>query len=155
MYTGYLPEDDGSDPRCEGVIWITHDIIIYGKNDAEHDRRLHKFMKVTWDHGLVLNKKMCKVKFFGYVYNKHRAHPDPLKVIAIKEMSALQRRASALPWNSNISHDSSHNYLLIQQDCWRLMWNTVQMQHIKSYLINWNHWYVRTLYWSISIWWNW
>ena len=86
-------------------------------NNAEYDRRLCKFMKVTRDHGLVLNKKKCKVKFFGYVYNKHRAHPDPLKVIAIKEMSALQRRASVLPWNSNISHDSSHNYLLIEQDC--------------------------------------
>ena len=37
--------------RCEGVIGITDDIIIHGKDDAEHDRRLHKFMKVareTW-----------------------------------------------------------------------------------------------------------
>ena len=31
--------------------------VTYGSNDAEHDRRLHKFMKVTREHGLVLNRK--------------------------------------------------------------------------------------------------
>ena len=68
-------------------------------------------MKVTREHGLVLNKK-CEVKsnsvkFFECVYDKHRAHPDPSKVSAIKEMPAPQnkgqRRASELPWNGNIS----------------------------------------------------
>ena len=48
--------------RCEGVIGIADDIIIHGKDDAEHDRRLHKFMKVAREHGLVLNKKKCEVK---------------------------------------------------------------------------------------------
>ena len=48
-------------------------------------------MKVTREHGLVLNKKKCQVKsnsvkFFGYVYNKHRAQPDPSKVSATKKM---------------------------------------------------------------------
>ena len=83
--------------RCEGVIGIADDIIIHGKDDAEHDRRLHKFMKVTREHGLVLNKKKCEVKsnsvkFFGCVYDKHRAHPDPSKVSAIKEMPAPQNK---------------------------------------------------------------
>ena len=31
--------------RCEGVIGIADDIIIHGKDDAEHDRRLHKFIE--------------------------------------------------------------------------------------------------------------
>ena len=82
--------------RCEGVIGIADDIIIHGKDDAEHDRRLHKFMKVAREHGLVLNKK-CEVKsnsvkFFGCVYDKHGAHPDPSKVSAIKEMPAPQNK---------------------------------------------------------------
>ena len=81
----------------EGVIRIADDIIIYGKDDAEHDRRLHKFIKVAREHGLVLNKKECEVKsntvkFFGYVYEKHGAHPDPSKVIAIKEMPVSQNK---------------------------------------------------------------
>ena len=88
---------DQSLDHCEGVIIIADDIIIYGKDDAEHDRRLHKFMKVTREHGLVLNKKKCEVKnnsvkFFGCVYDKHGAHPDPSKVSAIKEMPAPQNK---------------------------------------------------------------
>ena len=39
--------------NCEGVIGITDDIIIHGNDDAKHDRRLHKFMKVTREHGPV------------------------------------------------------------------------------------------------------
>ena len=48
--------------NCDGVIRSTDDIIIYGKGNAEHDRRLHKLMKVTREHGLVLNNKKCDVK---------------------------------------------------------------------------------------------
>ena len=84
---------------CEEVIRIADDIIIHSKDDAEHDRRLHKFMKVTREHGLVLNKKKCKVKsnsvkFFGCVYDKYGAHPDPSKVSAIKEMPAHKTKES-------------------------------------------------------------
>ena len=85
--------------RCEGIIGITDDIIIHGKgkDDADHDRRLHKFMKVAREHGLVLNKKKCEVKsnslkFFGCVYDKHGAHSNPSKVSAIKEMHAPQSK---------------------------------------------------------------
>ena len=34
--------------HCEGVIGITDDIVVHGKDDAEHDRRLHKLMRVAW-----------------------------------------------------------------------------------------------------------
>ena len=81
----------------EGVIGIADDIIIHGKDDTEHDRTLHKFMRVAREHALVLNKKKCEVKsnsvkFFDCVYDKHGAHPDPSKVSAIKEMPAPQNR---------------------------------------------------------------
>ena len=83
--------------NCEGVIGIAGDIIIHGKDDAEHDRSLHKFMRVIREHGLVLNKKKCEVKsnsvkFFGCIYDKHSAHPDLSKVSAIKEMPATQNK---------------------------------------------------------------
>ena len=91
--------------HSEGVIGITDDIIIHSKDDAEHDRRLHKFMKVVREHGLVLNKKKCEVKsnsvkFFGYVYNKHGAHPDPSTASAIKEMPAPPNKGvtASLGW---------------------------------------------------------
>ena len=79
--------------NCEGAIRIANDksIIIHGKDDAEHDSRLHKFMKVAREHGLVMGKKKCEVKnnsvkFFGCVYDKQRSHLDPSKVSAIREM---------------------------------------------------------------------
>ena len=77
--------------QCEGVIGIADDIIIHRRDDEEHDKRLHKFMRIAREHGLVVIKKKYEVKedsvkFFGCVYNKHRAHPDPAKVSAIKEM---------------------------------------------------------------------
>ena len=58
------------------MIGLADDIIRYGSDDAEHDRRLHKFMKVTREHGLVLDKKKCEVKsnsvkFFRCIYDKH------------------------------------------------------------------------------------
>ena len=70
--------------NCEGIIGITDDIFMHGKDDAEHDRRLHKFMKLTRKHKLVLNKRKCEVSsdsvnFFGYVYDKHRAPPISIK----------------------------------------------------------------------------
>ena len=35
---------DQSLEHCEGVIGIADDIVIYGKDDAEHDRHLHNLM---------------------------------------------------------------------------------------------------------------
>ena len=76
---------------CEGVIGITNDVVIYGKDDEDHDQKLHKFMHVICEHGLVFNREKCEVKkdsviFFGTVYDANGAHPDPKKVEAIHEM---------------------------------------------------------------------
>ena len=81
--------------RCEGVIGIADDVVIHGKDDAAHDRCLHNFMKVAREHGLVFNREKCDVKassvtFFGTVYDKDGAHPDPKKVEAIHRMPAPQ-----------------------------------------------------------------
>ena len=77
--------------RCEGVIGIADDIVVHGKDDAEHNRRLHHLMQVAREHGLVFNRDKCEVKatsvtFFGTVYDKDGAHPDPKKVEAIHKM---------------------------------------------------------------------
>ena len=77
--------------RCEGIIGIADDIVVYGKDDAEHNRRLHNLMWFVREHGLVFNRDKCEVKatsvtFFGTVYDKDGAHPDPKKVEAIHKM---------------------------------------------------------------------
>ena len=48
-------------------------------------------MQVAHEHGLIFNWEKCDVKatsvtFFGTVYDKDRAHPDPKKVEAIHKM---------------------------------------------------------------------
>ena len=70
---------------------ITDDVVVHGKDDAEHNRRLHNLMQVAHEHGLVFNQEKCDVKatsvtFFGTVYDKDGAHPDPKKVEAIHKM---------------------------------------------------------------------
>ena len=77
--------------RCEGVIGIADDVVVHGKDDEEHDRRLHNLMRVAREHGLVFNREKCDMKttsvtFFGTVYDKDGAHPDPKKVEAIHKM---------------------------------------------------------------------
>ena len=47
---------------CEGVIGITDDVIIHGKDDEDHDRNLYNFMHTACEHGLVFNGEKCEVK---------------------------------------------------------------------------------------------
>ena len=82
--------------HCEGVIGITDDIVVHGKDDAEQDRCLHNLMQVAHEHGLIFNWEKCDVKatsvtFFSTVYDKDRAHPDPKKVEAIHKMPPPER----------------------------------------------------------------
>ena len=55
-------------------------------------------MQVTREHGLVFNGEKCaikqpSIKFFGWIYNKEGAHPDPSKVTAIHNMPAPETPA--------------------------------------------------------------
>ena len=69
---------------CDGVIGIADDVVFHGKNDKEHDKHLHKFIRVTCAHGLAFNTDMCAVKqtsvvFLGCVYDANGAYSDPKK----------------------------------------------------------------------------
>ena len=80
---------------CEGVIGITHDIIIYRHDDEEHNRCLHTLMQVPREHGLVFNAEKCAVKqpsikFFGWINDKDSTHQDPSKVTTIHNMLASE-----------------------------------------------------------------
>ena len=77
--------------HCEGAIGIANDVVIYRKDDEEHDLNLHRFMCVAQQHGLIFNGEKCEVKknsvtFFGTVYDADGGHPDPKKVDAVHQM---------------------------------------------------------------------
>ena len=77
--------------QCPGTIGIADDVVVHGKNESEHDANLHRLMQVAVKEGLVFNSKKCdiraeKIKFFGTIYDRNGAHPDPAKVKAINEL---------------------------------------------------------------------
>lgn len=77
--------------QCEGVCGIADDIVVYGKDENEHDQHLITFMETAKRHGLTLNSKKCAIKqpqvsFFGNVYTAHGIHPDPKKIQDLLEM---------------------------------------------------------------------
>lgn len=78
-----------------GVIGIVDDIVVYGKDDAEHDANLIRLMDRTREVGLRLNPNKCKIrqeeiKFFGHIITGNGIKPDPDKIAAIAQMPAPQ-----------------------------------------------------------------
>ena len=75
----------------EGIVSIADDVIVHGRTEEEHDARMTKLMDVANDEGLMFNSEKTAVKapqitFFGTVYDKEGAHPDPKKVEAIQQL---------------------------------------------------------------------
>ena len=124
---------------------------MHNKDDEEHDRRLHKFMRVARECGLVLNKSKCEVKkasvkFFDCVYDKHQAHLDPSQFSAAKELLAPKTKGKLqsflgmvtclAPFIQLFSHTAMLRGLLKND-------NTAEMLHAKSHFTSSSHWYMR------------
>ena len=83
--------------RAPGCVGIADDVVVYGRNNAEHDTHLLRLMQVAKEEGLVFNSKKCAIKtneivFFGYVYDKDGVKPDPSKLEDIRKMPTPQDR---------------------------------------------------------------
>ena len=75
----------------DGVKNISDDIIVYGKDQEEHDRRLEATFARLQAKTLTLNKNKCefnkdKIEFYGHVFSSARISASPEKVDAIKNM---------------------------------------------------------------------
>ena len=78
-----------------GVTGIDDDMIIYGRDDQEHDGNLLNFLEVCRKNNLTLNAEMMqfrfpKVSFFGHTWNDKGISPDPKKIKAVKRMEITQ-----------------------------------------------------------------
>ena len=74
-----------------GVTGIADDMVIFGRNEEEHDRNLILFLETTRKNGLVLNKRKLQlekeeVSFFGHRWNSTGISPDPKKTESILKM---------------------------------------------------------------------
>ena len=75
----------------EGVKVIVDDLLIWGKDDAEHDVRLKKVLDRAREVNLKFNAKKCQIKqeevpYVGHVLSKEGLKPDPEKTRAVQAM---------------------------------------------------------------------
>ena len=78
-----------------GVTGIADDVIIYGRNDQEHDEHLENFLEVCVQNTLTLNLdkmqfRLPQVSFFGHQWSARGLSPDPKKIAAVKQMELPQ-----------------------------------------------------------------
>jgi hypothetical protein len=76
-----------------GVRNISDDIYIGGRNDSEHDIRLHQVLQRLSDNNLTINIPKCEFRvpdmiFFGHKFSKAGISPDPKKVADLQAMTA-------------------------------------------------------------------
>ena len=76
----------------EGVLCQMDDVLIFGKDEAEHDRRLEAALRRIQDAGVTLNPQKCefrkrKITFLGNVIDKNGITADPEKTEALRRMS--------------------------------------------------------------------
>ena len=79
----------------EGITCLMDDVLIFGKDEAEHDARLRKVLERLQAAGVTLNKQKCvfrksSVKFLGHLVGKDGVRADPEKTKAISEMAIPQ-----------------------------------------------------------------
>ena len=75
----------------EGVVCQIDDILVFGKDQEEHQRRLAKVLERLESANVTLNSNKCEfnktsVKFLGYVIDHNGVRPDPDKTEAICRM---------------------------------------------------------------------
>ena len=86
---------DGIFLSIPGVTGIADDMIIYGRNDLEHDKHLVNFLEVCRKNNLTLNCdkmhfRLPQVSFFGHQWSARGLSPDPKKIEAVKRMELPQ-----------------------------------------------------------------
>ena len=75
----------------EEVKVIVDDLLVWGKDDEEHDARLEQVLRRAREVNLKFNAKKCKIKqegvpYVGHVLSKEGLKADPEKIRAVKEM---------------------------------------------------------------------
>ena len=78
-----------------GVTGIADDMIIYGRNDQEHDEHLVNFLEVCRRNTLTLNLdkmqfRLPQVSFYGHTWSSKGLSPDPKKIEAVRRMEIPQ-----------------------------------------------------------------
>ena len=76
--------------QVDGAIGIADDVVVFAKSE-EHDKILHRLLRIAAENGLVFNLTKCKIKsksisFFGMIYSEYGVSPDPEKLKDLQNM---------------------------------------------------------------------
>ena len=76
-----------------GVVCQVDDVLVFGKDAAEHDARLMKALKPIEEAGVTLNESNCqfgktRIQFLGHVIDENGISADPEKVSALVQMKS-------------------------------------------------------------------
>ena len=76
-----------------GVLCQMDDILVFGRNTAEHNQRAEAVLKCIQGAGVTLNKDKCefgksRLSFLGHIIDHDGIHADPAKTTAILTMSS-------------------------------------------------------------------
>ena len=74
--------------KLSGVVCWMNDVLVFGKDQIEHDENLHTVLKWLSSAGVTLNTNKCEfskpeLKFLGHIVNEHGIQADPDKTKAI------------------------------------------------------------------------
>jgi hypothetical protein len=83
----------------DGVECVVDDILVWGNNEVEHNRRLKQVLEGANARGFRLNKSKCKfnmteLKYVGHVLSRDGLKPDPDKITAVRDMKAPHDKSS-------------------------------------------------------------
>ena len=75
----------------KGVLCLMDGVLVYRKDQTEHDKRLEAVLKCIEAASMRLNSDKCEVsktqlKFLGHIIDKNRVQTDPVKTEAIIQM---------------------------------------------------------------------
>ena len=76
----------------EGILCLMDDVLVFGKNNEQHNERLAQVMERIQKAGVTLNPSKCEfgktqLKFLGYLVDLDGIRADPEKTSAITEMT--------------------------------------------------------------------
>ena len=69
---------------------ISDDIVVYGKDQGDHDRALDQTLQRLHQSGLIINPQKCEfnkpsIEFFSHIFSKDGIAPAPSKVQALRD----------------------------------------------------------------------
>ena len=75
----------------QGVLCLMDDVLVYGRDQEDHDRKLEAVLQRVQSAGVTLNPDKCEfskdqLKFLGHIINKDGVRADPAKIQAILDL---------------------------------------------------------------------